>query len=68
MTVGDVVFRDVFAPTGSSYMQYQGMRFIITRPLVPGVEYDKTSENHRMYEIQLENGKTIHAFEDEVEV
>lgn len=67
VNTGEVKFKDAFAPTGSDYMKYEGMKFMVIRELEAGKEYDKTDENPRMYEIRLENGENIHVFNDEIE-
>lgn len=64
----EIQFRETFAPTGSDYMKYEGMKFTVIRELETGKEYDKSDENPRMYAIRLENGEEIHVFNDEIEV
>ncbi len=58
------VRRNTVKPTGSSYQQYDGMKFKILRCLDP--EEADIVDVGTMFEIELENGETIDVFEDEI--
>ncbi|WP_240416593.1 hypothetical protein [Paenibacillus periandrae] len=65
---GEIRFKESFAPTGSDYMKYEGLKFTVIRQLEAGKEFDKTDENPRMYVIRLENDEEVHVFNDEIEI